>query len=719
MWNVAEGSGDFGAQRQAPFVAPPEAGVPAKKELKKVKEKDLQTTNQVVAPKTAQADGQPLEATMVGTNNNAAPKAKDFDPEALDQQLRDETMRNYEEAIKKNPPIAEPTEAEKRAQVMEELSNGTTTLPAQTTEASTVPVEAVKPTAQQVAEELEKNIVTQPARPAANSGFAVPTPEERKAWSEKQYTGNTVMSQALDDMAAQTTDPKEKALYTMMADRARQYEGWQEEENAYRRGQAAAAREMRDRTTAAAQRRDKREYEDQDPSWTDTLRKVPIIQNLIGVRRLNPETMEMEWHYPRNAAEGVGALLTSLPMIAHAAVTGDNRMQKEYRGMEQNQMFYPYRMDYADMEDYRRGAMVQPTPTWSDKMAAAMGETPFVGLKEKQRLMGIETTAEYIRNKYGDKMAEGYIKSQLGIKDPAGAMSIEEARQAVATATYLEDDPAASAEEKALSRVALINVLSNANLPEELRNEASRLLNKGRTQRLVETGIPEKPVSQETEKGIAKDIREAAFDNEGVTKEEVANLNKKYPAISQQTEDIIKKYFEILNDPSRGEDEARKFLEDAAEKSVLAGNADAGWWNDLLTRLENIGIGTGAGIGIGALFGGGGALPGGIIGFLVGALGPDVTASLLRSAGADDAARAVEKWTLPQTNAEMDPQVKQQYINFLDDIIKERQGTPTTPTASVTNNWAREQAAKNAAISADIQREIDDANKNTVNTSIY
>ncbi len=702
------------------------------KNLKQIKEADLQTTNPVVAP---QVEGQPLEATMIGTKENGAPSAieqaaqrrqaladktkqaaskagqfvkgvwermnaprdgfvnpgldpgsvhqnvakpsapvpateperqevKDFDPEALEQQLRDETMRNYEEAIKKNPPTP-------------------------TVETQTVSPGEIKPSAQEIEEALTAEVekAAAPAAPAtvANSGFAVPTPEERKAWGAKTYSENTVMSQALDDMAAQTTDPKEKALYTMMADRARQYEGWQEEENAYRRGQAAAAREMRDRTTAAAQRRDKREYEDQDPSWADTLRKVPIIQNLIGVRRLNPETMEMEWHYPRNAAEGVGALLTSLPMIAHAAVTGDNRMQKEYRGMEQNQMFYPYRMDYADMEDYRRGAMVQPTPTWSDKMAAGMGEASFGGLKEKQRLMGIETTAEYIRSKYGEEMANGYLKSALGIKGDEDVLSGKQIDQLIATAEYLNTYPNASPEQFSIIEGKLLDAIGQHRDPTDPYHAKIRstldMLNARRTRTEFEqsknkTGDEFAPETAEQVNEILKD--ETSFN---------LGLLESLPIPAQQ--EIVKIAREYQNKLATDEQgEAEKFLRERIQNSAVLQSLGYDV-NDILSYFNP--------------------------GTWVTGIPEHIARKVAQWTGHSQWARDREKrganWATPDQRGRAARRATTEDELFR--LIGEDRGD------TLINSLERNIAEANARKAAAIQKQIQDAQQNTVNTTVY
>ena len=573
------------------------------KNFKRIKETDLQTINPVVAPQVPevspwqkvqpQLEGQPVEATMIGTNENAAPSAVEqaaqrrqalanrakqfvskagntvreafkpseqegefvysgaspaathyyvapknaaakpgqssepigpeqgegFDPDALDQQLRDETARNYEEALKKS------------------------TAPATTTEVQTVQPEAIQPSAQEVENALVDEMVSKyvpnapapeaTATPSTPSGnYAVPTTEERQAWANRQYTDNTAMAQALEDAAAATDDPKQKALYSMMAERAREWEGWQNEENAYRRGQAQSAREMRERLRTAAQRRDQREYNDQDPSWADSLRKVPLVQNLIGVRRYNPETGEMEWHYPRNTAEGVGALLTSLPQIAHAAITGDNRLQREYRAMEQNQMFSPYKLDYMDMEDYRRGALPQPTPTWSDRIAAGMGEASFAGLKEQQRLQGIEATAEYIGTKYGPDMKNAYIKSQLGIQPDETVLTGKQIDQLIATADYLSTYPNANPEQFALLEGRLLDAIgqhSDPTDPYNARIQAALDKMSARRTRAGFEGAKNKPV-EEFSPETAEDVKTLlegrdAFDN---------SLLEQLPQVAQQ-----------------------------------------------------------------------------------------------------------------------------------------------------------------------------------------
>ena len=693
-------------------------------------------------------EGQPTEATMIGTNNDAAPKiakkaltrpfqtygellgvdkpAKDFkqikeadlqvtDPRRLDAKaleeeamnilegakLAEETPVNQEELRKEmadyygpggtlesesfDLDAAKQQDRERTARNYEAaLRNGAMS---DTTTTKSVRPDTIQPTKEEVENALVDEMVSKyvpdatsetTAPTAGTSGnYAVPTTAERQAWADKKYTDATLMSQALEDAANATNDPNQKALYMMAAERAREWEGWQNEENAYRRSQAQAAREMRERLRSAAQRRDQREYNDQDPSWADSLRKVPMVQNLIGVRRYNPETGEMEWHYPRNAAEGVGALLTSLPQIAHATLTGDNRLQREYRAMEQNQMYAPYKMDYADMEDYRRGAMVQPTPTWSDRMAANIGENSFGSLKEQQRLQGVEATTEYIRNRFGDEMANGYLKAQLGIKDPAGTMSLEEANQAIATATYLETDPLASPEEKAMSRVALIGVLSNTKLPQELRNEAARLLGKGRSQKLIENGVSETPVSDETSAGIAKDVRKVQARN--LTGKTIDELREKYPAVDKQTKEILAGYHNIL--ASDGEDAAKKYLEKTVKDSVLLKNANAGRWNDVGVRFSETVAGAGLGFAAGAPFGGVGAAVGAGIGALIGLIGPDATASILRINGAEGAAKAVEKWALPKTNAELVPVLKAAYKKYLLDLINKGQVEEATTDA--------------------------------------
>lgn len=462
-----------------------------RRKFQDLKEQELQTTNPAVAEQTpkANAQGQPLEVSMVGTNDNAAPKkfVQNGVPPKPRQQAQatapvpKATPEQMEEALLWADAEARKNTAPKQDTTLEEAMS----------ESKGVSANAIQPTKEEVENALIDEMVASrvpdtpptalPTDTTPKPNYAVPTAEERQAWSAQKSDEPTLMAQALEDAAAATDDPKQKALYSMAAERMREYEGWQEEENAYRRGQARTAREMRDRLRTAAQRRDQREYNDQDPSWADTMRKVPMVQNTIGVRRYNPETGEMEWHYPRNAAEGIGALLTNIPMIGHAILTGDNRLQRDYRAMEQNQMFAPYRMDYADMEDYRKGNMAQPQLTWSDKVAADIGASSFSSLKKMQELQGIEATAEYIGAKYGPEMKNAYIKAELGVKEDANATTPQKIEQAITAYEYAMTDPdMVGSEAMGLLKLQLVEGMASDKIDAATKARIATLLGRSR-----------------------------------------------------------------------------------------------------------------------------------------------------------------------------------------------------------------------------------------------
>lgn len=688
--------------------------------------------------------GQPLETTMVGTKDDAAPKG--VNPDALKPKpttadlakaLEEEVKARYQNKSAQ-PPATTTSEvsdysyipgADPDVQALLPNAAGQATVQGKDfQDVKEGDLQATNPavgnaageaTPKQMADAvvdyvLGRNILSTEKPPKGSSGYAVPTAEEREAWGDHYYSDSTAVARLLEEQALNASNPKEAVMYMMMAERIKQYEGWQNEENAYRRGQARAAREMRDRTTAAAQRRDKREYEDQDPSWADTLRKVPIIQNLIGVRRLNPETMEMEWHYPRNAAEGVGALLTSLPMIAHAAVTGDNRMQKEYRGMEQNQMFYPYRMDYADMDDYRRGAMVKPTATLSDNMAIGMADASLGGMKKAQDIRGIENATELIRAKYGDEVANDYLKTQLGIKGDPNKITANKIGQLIATAKYILEDPELINSPDIIGplKLQLIEAMSSNTADSLSKIEIAKILKDMKSGRTAEADLAAVKKGNETEnEQFAPQTQEASETilrnavQTGVPIDE--SIIDALPEAAQvELRTIISGYRSLLK--TRGPAEAEAYLKAKLADSGLVGSIGFSS-NDLIPRspaelayqwwLSSFGSS-------------GEAERRYIEGEDIG----DTFDEWLASLSGDDAALSARKDTIKkgqEMRKQGRGQTKARLVKMLFDYITGRQGAPAT------NDWAREQTAKNAAISADIQREIGDANKNTVNTNIY
>ena len=292
--------------------------------------------------------------------------------------------------------------------------------------------------------------------------FAIPTVAEKQAWRQaamrdvSPVTG--MINQVADDLAK--TNPAGAENLRKLGELYRQNLQEQEEERAWRLGEMKAARAAMDRMQEASQRRSAREYDDQDPSWASVFVDNPIVANTIGKRRYNPYTGEIEHHYPRNVAEGVGNVVEHLPELAHAFFTGNNSLQQHNRAVDEYNMLGPYERQNASIEAYRTGRMVEPGNTALDALsemytkAKAERENDAAAIEDLYRLSG------RVGQMAGAPAGTAFFRTKLGLPIEAN------------TTSYIDDiikDPTVSMEQLNAAAAQLLENITKAGSESEAK----------------------------------------------------------------------------------------------------------------------------------------------------------------------------------------------------------------------------------------------------------
>ncbi|MBO7447442.1 hypothetical protein J6U78_03840 [bacterium] len=326
------------------------------------------------------------------------------------------------------------------------------------TEAVIVPgvsPEALKPAT--VQEEVQ--VQAQPRQ------FAIPTVAEKQAWRQQATRDispvSGMINLAADDLAK--TNPAGAENLRKLGVLYNQALQQQEEERAWRLGEMKAAREMMDRMQEASQRRSAKEYDDQSPSWGDVFVDNPIVQNTIGKRRYNPYTGEIEHHYPRNVAEGVGNVVEHLPELAHAFFTGDNALQRHNRQVDEYNMVGPYEKQMAQAEDYRTGRMVQPGATAMDKLAEMYAKAQVQRDNDAAELEDLYRLSNRVGQLAGAPVGSAYFRQRLGL--PAEATSS-------GNIDMLLNDPYITTKDLEATASSLAEKVANASTPQEAQKAA-------------------------------------------------------------------------------------------------------------------------------------------------------------------------------------------------------------------------------------------------------
>lgn len=297
------------------------------------------------------------------------------------------------------------------------------------------------------------------------------------------------MQRTVEDL--EWDDPNRSESYEEMMQNLAAQEMWNSKEQARRKAQTDLAWEQYDREKEAARQRDIREYEDKDPSWGYSMMEQPFVRNTIGVRRYNPYTGEMEWHYPRNAAEGVSTGITSLLNLAYGSVAGlaghpyaGQQLVDRNRKIQENQFYAPYALDNAMKAAVVSGHGPEIPATLADKMSASIAEKELLRdlgsrWNEQDAQSARETMKkdyDYILANFGQKAADNYLLGKFGTTKNAsqsayeGAVSLYEmakqsglpadlelAKQSIQTAVLAETDPV-----KRANLISMAKGLNNA-----------------------------------------------------------------------------------------------------------------------------------------------------------------------------------------------------------------------------------------------------------------
>lgn len=422
--------------------------------------------------------------------------------------------------------------------------------------------------------------------------FAIPTVAERQAWRQaamrdvSPITG--MINQVADDLAQ--TNPAGAENLRKLGELYRQNLQEQEEERAWRLGEVKAARAAMDRMQEASQRRSAREYDDQDPSWGDVFVDNPLVQNTIGKRRYNPYTGEIEHHYPRNIAEGIGNLTEHLPEIAHAFVTGDNALQRHNRAVDEYNMLGPYERQNAQIEAYRTGRMVEPGSTALDTLAEMFAKSKAERENDAAAIEDLYKLSGRVGQMAGGNAGTAFFRTKLGL--PAET----------ATTAYIDEiikDPTVSIDQLNAAAAQLLQNITNASSETEAKNAYAsyqkvideinaRKFKQGQSLDVTPLGLDQKKELGKLTRKNMKGIWQGSFKGE-IPKENIEALRQENGDLDVALESAQNKIQRFIDQGTHSKEEIKAYAKEVVKsyEALRAAKQRPNRWEAIGTGAVN------------------------------------------------------------------------------------------------------------------------------------